>query len=540
MPITPISKVVRRIRTDLLIHDWDGSSDGELLERFIKQQDEAAFAGLMQRHAAMVWGVCSRVLGGHHDSEDAFQATFLVLVRKASTIVPRDMVANWLHGVAHLVALKARSTSARRRMKERQVDNMPEVSIQHDPWDDLQPLLDQELTRLPNKFRATLILCDLEGKTRKQAAQQLNLPEGTVASRLATARTMLAKRLRRRGFVLSGGALAIILSEQAGSAAAPVSLLNSTIEAASLFAAGTATAAGAIPSTVIALTEGVLKKMLTTKLKTATAAIVAMTITLGGVSSLLQRSPAAGPKIASPVAAASQLAQPAATPLEEADKPHNDNQIVGSGKLVTKEFPATKFTSVDVSAVFQIEITQSDSYKVTVTSDDNVLPLVDVDSADGTLKIALKSEKKSINNPTLKANVAMPNLSGLRLTGACHATLKGIKVEKGFRAHFDGACKLDGDLTTKSAEFEFTGACKVVLKGSAESATIKGSGACHFALEDFSINKANINLNGACTATVNAKQTLDYSLAGACSLHYTGNPKIGRHDTTLASSASHK
>src|SRR5580700_2690990 len=128
MPIAPMSKVVRRIRTEVL-RDETGLSDGQLLDSFVKERDEAAFAALMRRHAAMVWGVCSRVLGAHHDAEDAFQATFLVLVRKASAVIPREMVANWLYGVAHLTALKARATSCRRRAKERQVLHMPEPTV---------------------------------------------------------------------------------------------------------------------------------------------------------------------------------------------------------------------------------------------------------------------------------------------------------------------------------------------------------------------------------------------------------------------------
>jgi DNA-directed RNA polymerase specialized sigma24 family protein len=136
MSIAPLSHVVRRIRTQAMRTE-EGLSDGELLDSFVKKRDEVAFAALMRRHADMVWGVCSRVLGGHHDAEDAFQATFLVLVRKATTIAPREMVGNWLYGVAHLTALKARANAGRRRSKERQVTLMPERSVSTDPWSDL-------------------------------------------------------------------------------------------------------------------------------------------------------------------------------------------------------------------------------------------------------------------------------------------------------------------------------------------------------------------------------------------------------------------
>src|SRR5262249_17955767 len=161
---------------------------GQLLDSYIRTREEAAFAALVHRHAPMVWGVCRRVLHRHQDAEDAFQATFLVLVRKAASIVPRGLVANWLYGVAHQTAWKARATNARRQTREKQVTAMPEPTVeQPDLWNDLRPLLDQELNRLPDKYRAVIVLCDLEGKTRKEAARHFHVPEGTVASRLATA-----------------------------------------------------------------------------------------------------------------------------------------------------------------------------------------------------------------------------------------------------------------------------------------------------------------------------------------------------------------
>jgi RNA polymerase sigma-70 factor (ECF subfamily) len=126
----------------------------------------------------MVWGVCRRVLTNHQDAEDAFQATFFVLARKAAAVVPKDMVANWLYGVAHQAALHAGRTAARRKARERQVTSMPEPALtDNDPWPDLQPILDQELSRLPDKYRAVVVLCDLEGKGRKEAARPAVPPD---------------------------------------------------------------------------------------------------------------------------------------------------------------------------------------------------------------------------------------------------------------------------------------------------------------------------------------------------------------------------
>src|SRR5262249_31939270 len=154
----------------------------------------------------MVWGVCLRVLRDYHDAEDAFQATFLVLVRRAASIASPKLLANWLYGVAHQTALKARATAAKRKVRERQVTEMPEPAVtEPDLWSDLQPLLDQELSRLPTKYRVAIVLCNLEGKTRKDAARQLGVPEGTLAARLARGRSLLANRLARYGLAVSGG-----------------------------------------------------------------------------------------------------------------------------------------------------------------------------------------------------------------------------------------------------------------------------------------------------------------------------------------------
>jgi RNA polymerase sigma factor (sigma-70 family) len=228
----------------------------------------------------MVWGVCRRVLGNHHDTEDAFQATFLVLVRKAASIASPKLLANWLYGVAHQTALKARATTAKRKARERQVTQMPEpAATQPDLWNDLLPLLDQELSRLPDKYRIAIVLCDLEGKTRKEAARQLDVPEGTLAARLARGRVMLVKRLARHGLAVSSGALGAILSQNVASAGVPAWLVSSTVKAARLFAAGQSAAVGLISAKAAALTEGVLQTMLLSKLK---AAVVLM-LTIGGL-----------------------------------------------------------------------------------------------------------------------------------------------------------------------------------------------------------------------------------------------------------------
>jgi RNA polymerase sigma factor (sigma-70 family) len=287
--------------------DGVGLTDSQLLEDYISRRDEVALTTLVRRHAPMVWGVCRRVLSNYHDAEDAFQATFLVLVRRAASIASKEMLANWLYGVARRTALKARATAAKRCARERQVTEMPEPAVaEPDLWHDLQPLLDEELSRLPDKYRAVIVLCDLEGKTRKEAAWQLGVPEGTVASRRATARTMLAKRLARHGLAVSGGALAALLTEKVASAGAPTSVVSSTIKGVTLVAAGQTAATGAISIKVAALTEGVLKSMLVSKVRIATATLLVFAALIGGAGLFYQTQAADPQKVAKKQTAATQ------------------------------------------------------------------------------------------------------------------------------------------------------------------------------------------------------------------------------------------
>jgi RNA polymerase sigma factor (sigma-70 family) len=281
MATSHMSEVIQHLHRTALLRDGAGLTDVQLLEDYINRRDEAALAALVHRHGPMVWGVCRRVLRDYHEAEDAFQATFLVFVRKAASIASRNLLANWLYGVAHQTALKARATAARRKERERQVTEMPEPSVaDQDFWRDLQPLLDEELSRLPDKYRCVIVLCDLEGKTRKEAARQLGCPEGTVGGWLARARAMLGKRLAQRGVALSGGALAAVLSQNVASAGVPTTVVADTIKAATLFAAGQVAATGAIPVKVAALAEGVMKTMLLGKLRVMTAVLLMVGIAM--------------------------------------------------------------------------------------------------------------------------------------------------------------------------------------------------------------------------------------------------------------------
>jgi RNA polymerase sigma factor (sigma-70 family) len=278
MPIGQMSKIFQQLPKLKLEEDVP---DAQLLLCFVDRRESTALEILVRRYAPMVWGVCSRILSNHHDIEDAFQATFLVLVRKASSIVPREMVGNWLYGVARQTALKARTTGAIRMKRECQVTTMPETSMRERViWWDVQPMLDQELSQLPDKYRMAILLCDLEGKTRKEAARQIGCPEGTIATWLARGRLLLAKRLARHGLAVSDSSLATALSRHAR-VYVPALVVSSTIRAARLFAADQTIAATMVSIRVAALTEGVPQAMLLSNLKVVTVLLLVMGIVAG-------------------------------------------------------------------------------------------------------------------------------------------------------------------------------------------------------------------------------------------------------------------
>ena len=235
-----------------------GLTDGQLLGRYVARRDDDAFEALVRRHGPMVLAVCRRVLRHAQDAEDAFQATFLILAKRAAAVAGRAAVGGWLHTVAYHAALAARASGLRRKARERQVEDMPHpVAPPKDDQRELLELLDRELARLPEKYRLPVVLCELEGRSRREAARELGLPEGTLSSRLAAARKTLAARLSRYGAAVTAAALTGLLAPGARAARVPGALAVSTIRAAG----------GVVPAGVAALAQGVMKAMLLTKLK---------------------------------------------------------------------------------------------------------------------------------------------------------------------------------------------------------------------------------------------------------------------------------
>ncbi|QJW95768.1 RNA polymerase sigma factor [Frigoriglobus tundricola] len=245
----------------------DSPSDADLIDRFVANRDGPAFAALVCRHGPMVLAVCRRVLRHRQDAEDAFQATFLVLARRADAIRPRSLLGNWLYGVAYRTALGARRSELARRVREAKVavrvgDAAPDDAVSPD----LRAAIDREVAALPAVCRAAVVACDLEGLSRREAAVRLGWSEGTLSSRLARARGLLARQLARYGLAVPAAGLAAV----AGPAAVAHTLAEPTVRLATLVAVGEAV----VTAPVTALMEGTMRTMLLAKMKAATAAAV--------------------------------------------------------------------------------------------------------------------------------------------------------------------------------------------------------------------------------------------------------------------------
>ncbi|MCI0456279.1 MAG: sigma-70 family RNA polymerase sigma factor [Gemmataceae bacterium] len=312
-------------------------SDGELLEQFRASREETAFAILVQRHGSMVMNVCARVLKNAHAAEDAFQATFLVLVRKSASLCNHRSLGPWLYGVARRIALRARAQESTRRDREGRAAKMPRAEVLDElTWKELRSVLDEEIGSLPERYRAPVILCYLEGKSHEQSARELGWPKTSLEYRLTRAREMLRKRLERRGIALSGAALIGALTQNAVSAAVPAQLTISTVKGATLLLTSKTAAAGALSAKAILLEEEAMKSLLGSKV-TVLAVLLATGLVAGGTGFALQK---AGGEKAAGVAAADGdqfVVAPAKEPQEKGDNPPAEEEaetLTAAGRVL--------------------------------------------------------------------------------------------------------------------------------------------------------------------------------------------------------------
>ena len=369
----PANRILEHLRGLIRRHGGGGVTDGQLLERFVRQRDETAFEVLVWRHGPMVLALGQRMLHNAHDAEDVLQATFLTLVRKAGSISQRDSLSSWLYKVAYRIALRVHARTARLVADGRPIEDVPAADTGNEAdWRELRPLLDSAIERLPEKYRTALLLCDLQGKSYREVAEQLGCPIGTVSTRVTRARQLLRKRLAHQGLALSLGALTAALTGRTATAM-PASLTSSTVRAASLLVNEADGAAASLPANIAELIEGAKPVMLWTRFKIATFLALVIGTLAVGAGVLARREPPA---------------PPADTPRAEAtkataDKPANgpvrlrgrvldpDGKPVNGARLYWPRVPKTEPRSeddieipqrgkTDAEGRFQLELPRSD------------------------------------------------------------------------------------------------------------------------------------------------------------------------------------
>ncbi|HEY7310050.1 MAG TPA: sigma-70 family RNA polymerase sigma factor [Gemmataceae bacterium] len=282
MASTPLGSVVRHIHKLAGAPSAARTTDLHLLRCFADKQDEEAFGELLRRHGPLVLGVCRRVLGHEQDAEDAFQAAFLVLARKAASVRKGESVGSFLYGVAYRIAMRERTRIASRRNRERRAESRtPTGPVYEAAWRELQVVLDEGLNRLAEKYRAPFVLCCLEGKSKSDAATELGWKEGTVSSRLAQARKELQTLLSRKGVTLAAALAALGLAENAASAKVPALLASLSLRTATLFAAG-ASVAEVETMKAVQLAEAALKSIAALPWKTATTLLLTACLVVSG------------------------------------------------------------------------------------------------------------------------------------------------------------------------------------------------------------------------------------------------------------------
>jgi RNA polymerase sigma factor (sigma-70 family) len=525
--LTPVVEYVRRV---VLRQNAGEAEDGELLARFVVGRDEAAFAALVRRYGPMVLGVCRRVARHEQDAEDAFQATFLVLVRRAADIARPHLLGHWLYGVALRTATRARCRTARRRTRELPLpaaEGAP-CSLGPEP-SDLGAVLDEEVNGLPAKYRLPFVLCYVEGKTNEQAARLLGCPRGTVQSRLAWARDRLRSRLARRGVVPAVGVSTAWLSARLAQAAVPPALDAGVVRAA-VAVAGTGMG-GVVSGSVAELTRGVLQTMWLTKIQLTLAVLLSLNV-IAWTGACAYRAWAGDP----PAAAQDEPALRRSTgnnatpPTTKRTEKHelvristggdHSQKLVGSGKLSSKNLRVADFKEVSVTSMLRVEITHGKAFKAAVTWDDNLLRYIEATKDGAKLRLALAEGKSFESGTAPKAVITMPDLANLELDGASQVMLRGFKSDDDFKARVLGASQLKGEMEAGDVELIGGDASRLALRGKARKAKLRGSAASQLDLGGFTARGGEVMLDQGARATIRVRSEREFKarLTGASAL----------------------
>jgi RNA polymerase sigma factor (sigma-70 family) len=381
--------ILRQLRTLYNIGTIGDLTDGQLLERFATDADEVAelaFSALVERHQAMVWGVCLAIVRDEHDAQDAFQATFLVLVRKARSLWVRDSLGPWLHQVACRTASCLKATVIRRRRHERRcaaknADRCIEVRTPRDP--DRDAMVHEEVNRLPEKYRAPIVLCDLEGRTHQEAARFLGWPIGTVKSRQSQGRRLIRDRLVRRGLALAFAEAVIETFRQTAAAAMPGAISGRTVNAAMRQAARSLTDL-AVTAHVLSLTREVLRAMLWARLRFLTVVTLAIGFASAGPSVYVRGFQEPPSKDAQPD---SKRPANATAQTPRSGPPKNAVEQLASGELRTK-LRAQQLATRKARAHYEIARLNREIAEIAVEEYQEVVYARDLATVDGEIKLA--------------------------------------------------------------------------------------------------------------------------------------------------------
>ena len=395
MVSTPTGSLLHGIRKMVAAQTGPAMSDQQLMERFCREQDQAAFAALVERHGGMVFAVCRRILGHVQDAEDACQATFLVLARKAASIRRTNSLPSWLHRVAYHVAADLSRDIARRHGREEPATDIPAADTTDEmTWREVRAVLDEELHRLPERYRVPLILCYLEGKTRDEAAHELGCGLGTLKGRLERGRERLRGRLVRRGVSLSAALLSAVISESVASPAMPAMLAVSTTKAAVLVAGGKAVT-GLIAASVARLAERAMRIIWIAKMKFMSGVLLAFALIGGGATALAVRTQTEPRKAANQPPAAKE--DPAVGLVRQ----------LGDRAFKTREDAAKKLRAIGPKAIPALQAGTRDPSPEVRKRSQEVLVTIRADARDAFAKQFDPQKTEEYDHPVWKRFVAI-------------------------------------------------------------------------------------------------------------------------------------